>query len=149
MKKPLATFLLILGGLAVGVGLGVLNMILFLALYPAGAVLAILAILAASFGIDCLRRLYKKKFNIKTQRYLVCAYVPSVLFSAMFFLIVLRLDAGGYFEGFMAGLGELVFGLSWMISSGAAWVTSFIWLMLSDVIHRKKPEEKPAEKDGL
>lgn len=149
MKKPLTVILLILGGLAAGAGLGVLNMILFLVLYPVGAALAILLILAASFGIDCLRYLYKKKFGMKTQRYLVCAYVPSVLFSAMFFIIVLRLDAGGYFQGFMAGLGEFVFGLSWMLSSGALLVTSFIWLMLSGVIHRKKPEEKPAEKESL
>ncbi len=80
MKKVLAIIPLIIGGLA-------LNYLLVMgafwqlyyeihgASYPA----AVLIALAAALGIDCLRRLFRKKLDIKAPTFLLCAYAPSII----------------------------------------------------------------------
>lgn len=80
MKKVLALIPLVIGGLA-------LNYLLVMgafwqlyyeihgASYPA----AVLIALAAALGIDCLRRLFRKKLDIKAPAFLLCAYAPSII----------------------------------------------------------------------
>lgn len=80
MKKVLALIPLVIGGLA-------LNYLLVMgafwqlyyeihgASYPA----AVLIALAAALGVDCLRRPFRKKLDIKAPAFLLCAYAPSII----------------------------------------------------------------------
>lgn len=88
MKKVLALIALVIGGLA-------LNYLLIMgafwqlyyeihgASYPA----AVLIALAAALGVDCLRRLFRKKLNIKALVFLLCAYAPSIIAAIIYRLL--------------------------------------------------------------
>ena len=145
MKKPLAILLLIVGGLAGVFGLSFANVIIFFLLYGAGLAVDIALTLAAAFGIDRLRVLFKRKYEMKAPKFLVLAYVPSVLCSAAAVIIFMELDRAGYFEGLFAGLGEFIFSLSYVITAGAILIMAFIWLIISTIItkHRKVNSNEP------
>ena len=140
MKKPLAVVLLVVGGLVGIFGLSILNLALFFLIWGPGVFIAIAATLAAAFGIDCLRRLYKRKYELKTARFLVCAYVPSVLCAAIAYITVLKLDEAGYFTGFLAGLGEFMITFSYLITAGAALAAAFVWLAVLRIINKRRKE---------
>lgn len=88
MKKVLALIPLVIGGLA-------LNYLLVMgafwqlyyeihgASYPA----AVLIALAAALGVDCLRRLFRKKLDIKAPAFLLCAYSPSIIAAIVYRLL--------------------------------------------------------------
>lgn len=140
MRKKLTVALLILGGTAAIFGLSVANLMLFFGLMQIGILIAIIVTGGAVFGIDRLRVLFANKYGFSAPKFFLCAYAPSVAASAVYFAVVCALDKAGYFKGFMAGLGETLMGLVWLITSAAAVVLGFIMHVISSNICAKKSE---------
>ncbi|MDE6726969.1 MAG: hypothetical protein K2J80_03395 [Oscillospiraceae bacterium] len=140
MRKEFAVTLLILGGAAAIFGLSFANLLLVLVLLHAGILIAIVVTGGAVFGIDRLRVLFRNKYGFSAPKFFLCAYAPSVAVSAVYYAVICTLDNAGYFKGFMAGLGEYLMGLVWLITSAAAIVLAAIMLVISAVAVRKKGE---------
>lgn len=128
MKKPLAIFLLIIGGAAAIALISAANLMLFFGLYGGGLLLAILVTAGAVFGMTRLRGVFERHYGISAPRFGLLAFVPSVAVSGIFFIVILILDNAGYFKGFLAGLGESLFGLTWLITTAAAAVMGAVML---------------------
>lgn len=138
MKKPLAVFLLIVGDLAVIFGLAFLYLVLIILIEYAGLLADIAITLAAGIGIDRLRRLFRKKYEMKAPLFFVCAYLPSIIGSVIYFVVYNYLDGIGYFEGFLAGLGEMLMGLSWISTAAAFAAAGGLCLLISFIIEKKR-----------
>lgn len=142
MKKPLAIIILLIAASAVIYGLSIVYLLLALALFDCGGVLIdIAATLAAGIGIDRLRRLYHRKYGLKAPLFFVCAYLPSIVGSAVYFAVYNYLDGIGYFEGFFAGLGEFILGLSWIATAAAFTAAGGLYLFISlitDIIKKRR-----------
>lgn len=140
MRKKLTVALLILGGAAAIFGLSVANLMLFFGLMQIGVLIAIVVTGGAVFGFDRLRMLFANKYGFSAPKFFLCAYAPSVAVSAVYYAVVCALDKAGYYKGFMAGLGETLVGLSWLITSAAAVVMAAICFAVSTAIARKRGE---------
>lgn len=140
MKKRPAVALLVLGGAAAIFGLSFADLLLTLILMHGGVLIAIVVTGGAVFGIDRLRVLFADKYGFSAPKFFLCAYAPSVAASAVYYAVVCALDKAGYYKGFMAGLGEYLMGLAWLITSAAAVVMAAICFAVSTAIARKRGE---------
>lgn len=140
MKKRPAVVLLVLGGAAAIFGLSVVDLMLTLILMHGGVALAIIVTGGAVFGIDRLRVLFAGKYGFSAPKFFLCAYAPSVAASAVYYAVVCALDEAGYYKGFMAGLGEYLMALAWIITSAAAVVLAAICFAVTTAIARKRGE---------
>lgn len=139
MKKTLAIIILLIAASAVIYGLSFVYLLIALALFDSGGVLIDIAVtLAAGIGVDRLRRLYRRKYGLKAPLFFVCAYLPSIVGSAVYFAVYNYLDGIGYFEGFFAGLGEFVLGLSWIATAAAFTAAGGLYLLISFIIEKKR-----------
>ena len=128
MKKSLAIVLLVFGGVAAVFGLAFLCMILFAELMWVGLSIDIALICGMAFGGYCLSELFRRKYEIGAPMFFLCAYVPPMVGSGIYFIIILILDSVGYFKGFMAGLREAITALAFVIASIVLAVIGGIWL---------------------
>lgn len=138
MKKTLAIIILIIGSaLAVfGVSIGFLTVLLILV--GPGVLVAIALALAAAFGIDCLRRLFHRKYGLNAGLFFLCAYAPSAATSVILYIVVALLDEAGYFSGMFPGLGEFLLAISYMLSAFALAAAGGIWLVIMTAVERKR-----------
>lgn len=138
MKKGVAVGLLVVGSVAVIGGISLANLCLFFGLYGGGLVLAILVTSGAVFGITRLRGAFERRYGISAPKFALLAFVPSVAVSGIFYIVILILDKAGYFRGFLAGLGEFIYGLVWLITSAAAVVLGAAMLAISAKLRAKR-----------
>ena len=131
MKKGLAITLLILGGIAVYLAISVATFWAMIYLGPPALAAAVIVTAGATFGISVLRGVFAKRFELSSKKFLLCAYVPSAIASALFFLIgvcIVRLFAEYGFA----------FAVIWMLVSAAAIVLGTVILAVSAAIRAKK-----------
>lgn len=131
MKKGVAVGLLVVGSALVIAGISVANLILFFAIYGGGLLLAMLVTAGTVFGISGLRGVFERHYGISAPKFALFAFVPSLAVSGIFYIVILILDKAGYFRGFLAGLGEFIYGLVWLITSGAAVVLGAVMLAVT------------------
>lgn len=142
MKKPLAIVLLILGGFAGIFGLSLVNLILFGNLLSLGNLVGLILTASAAFGIDGLRVLFARKYGLSAPKFFLCAYVPSVTATLVYFTVVLYLDSVGYFTGFFAGLGEFIMGLAWLATSAVAIIFGFIIFAIKTHFYKERKQNE-------
>lgn len=131
MKKPLAVALLILGVLAAVLGLSVVSMLLFVELMNIGLLIDFALILGAAFGIYRIAKLYHRVYEMRVSQFFLCAYIPPMIGSGIFFIVVLILDKIGYFDGFLGGLGEALTALASIAVSVVLAIVGGIWLAVA------------------
>lgn len=131
MKKPLAVTLLVLGGLAAVFGLSVLCMLLFFELMDIGLFIDFVLVLGAAFGGYCISKLYRRKYEMGAPMFFLCAYVPPMIGSGISLTVILILDELGYFNGFLAGLGEALTALAFVAVSVMLAIAGGIWIAVA------------------
>lgn len=86
MKKPLAVILLIIGGAVAWFALLTGSYLLAAVSDRGGSaslvVIPILILAAATFGFDCLRRLYRRKFGLNAPLFFLCAFIFPAAWAA-------------------------------------------------------------------
>lgn len=132
MKKSLAVVLLVICGIAAVFGLSVLCMLLFVELMNIGLFIDFALVLGTAFGGYCISKLYRRKYGMGASMFFLCAYVPPMIGSGIFFTVVLILDGVGYFDGFFAGLGETLTALASVIVSDVLAIAGGIWLAVAN-----------------
>lgn len=131
MKKSLAVGLLVIGGLAAVFGLSVLCMLLLVELLNVGLFIDFVLILGMAFGGNCISKLYRRKYGMGVSMFFLCAYVPPMIGSGIFFTVVLILDKLGHFRGFMEGLREALAALAFVAVSVVLAIAGGIWLAVA------------------
>ncbi len=131
MKKSLAVGLLVIGGLAAVFGLSVLCMLLLAELLNVGLFIDFVLILGMAFGGNCISKLYRRKYGMGVSMFFLCAYVPPMIGSGIFFTVVLILDKLGHFRGFMEGLREALAALAFVAVSVVLAIAGGIWLAVA------------------
>lgn len=142
MKKGVAMFLAAVGTLAAVYGLAWANLILFLILYPFGVILAVAVTAAAAFGLDTLRRLFKRRWGISLSVFVSIIYLPPMLCAVIMWIVYLALMNKGYFTGLFAGLGDFLITLSYSITAGAILVFGMIWFAVFETVKKIKKIHK-------
>lgn len=86
MKKPLAVVLLIVGSAVAWIALLFGSAMLGTVSDTGGSasvmVIPILILAAATFGFDCLRKLYRRKFGLNAPLFFLCAYILPAAWAA-------------------------------------------------------------------
>ena len=104
----------------------VLNLFLFSEIYDLVILVGLAAVVGLGFVQTALQGVLERKTGLSWKRFILLAYVPSAAGSIVYFIVVRILDMAGYFKGFLAGLGELLIGISWTITSVAALIAGLI-----------------------
>lgn len=138
MKKLPAVILLEVGALAMIAGLAFLYLMIILWFGAAGILISIAVTIAAEIGIDRLRRLFRKKYELKAPLFFVLVHIPSMILSVVYFAVIDYLDNMGYFKGLFAGLGEFLFGISWLITSAVFIAVGGHLLLIFLIIGKKR-----------
>ncbi|MBD5110951.1 MAG: hypothetical protein HDT42_00205 [Ruminococcaceae bacterium] len=138
MKKVLAIILLIAGSLLVSYGISWLAIILTLEIYPFGIVIAVLVAAGDALLLDFLRRLFKRRFDLSTPKFFLCAYAPPIIGAAASWIYYLVMENADRFLGFMAGLGEFLFAFTYSIASGVFLVFGMIWLGIFTAVGKRR-----------
>lgn len=123
--------MLILGGIAAVLGLSVVSMLLFVELMNIGLLIDFALILGAAFGIYRIAKLYHRVYEMRVSQFFLCAYIPPMIGSGIFFIVVLILDKIGYFDGFLGGLGEALTALASIAVSVVLAIVGGIWLAVA------------------
>lgn len=129
----MAVALLVIGGIAAVYGVSVIcnllaSELIWVKLMWVGWLIDIALILGMAFGGYCLSKLFRRKYEMGASMFFLCAYVPPMVGSGIYFVTILILDSIGYFKGFMAGLREGLTALAFVIASIALAVVGGIWL---------------------
>lgn len=138
MKKGLAVMLVVFGSILIFFGISFANLMLYLLLLEFGVVLGIILTAGAAFGIGRLRGVFERRYGFSSPKFFLCAYAPSVAAAGIYYLIFTILDSAKIFRGMMAGLLELLIGLSWLITAGVAAASGAVILIISANIRAKK-----------
>ncbi len=146
VKKPLAIILLLFGALLVFFIAAFAYVLIFLNVGGFGLLINIAATLAAGIGVDRLRRLFRKKYGLKAPLFFVCAYLLSIIGSVVYLAVFAYLDSIGYFVGFLAGLGELILGIAWLVTAAAFTAVGGLYLLFSFIIQKSEGAVKSTPK---
>lgn len=103
MKKKIAVIILVIGAVIGwtmvwygGFWLYAINEMTF------GYALPIIIMLAAAFGADCLRRLFKRKYSLAGGWFMLCAYAPAAAWAIPSVITTIDRRNSSY-DWFMAG----------------------------------------------
>lgn len=140
MKKGLAITLLAIGAVLGIFGLAWLAILLTLSLYPVGIILSVVIAAAATFGLDALRRLFKRQYGFSDPNFMLCAYLPSVICAAAYFIWYSAMEGSNRFIGLFAGLGEFIFTLSYSTTAVVMPVLELIFLIVLTNLKKKREE---------
>lgn len=138
MKKILAPVALFIGSAAVIFGLSLLNLVLFVNILDLVILVGIAEVVGLGLVQAALQRVFERKTGLSWKRFMLWAYVPSSAGSVVYFIVVRILDKAGYFKGFLAGLGELLVGMSWAITSVAALIAGLIVYVVQTYAREEK-----------
>lgn len=97
-----------------------------------GYVLPIVIMLAATFGIDCLRRLFKRKYSLAGGWFMMCAYAPAAAWSVPSLITMIKRN-GSRYDWFMAGLEEGYEQQYTPVAAAALLGGALLWLGISAV----------------
>lgn len=146
MKKSLAVVLLVIGSALAVFGAAVGFLCLVFVLYEWGVLIAIVLTLAAAFGIDCLRRLFRRKYGLNAGLFFLCAYMPSAVISMTSMIVFTLLDDAGYFSGMFAALGEFLMAFAYIVMAFSFAAAGGIWLVIMTIVERKRSGKLPLSK---
>lgn len=88
MKKALALIALIIGSAAAIHVLTIFNLVAFLVLYEFGILLGIAAVIGLGYAHAALQGVFERKMGLTWGRYMLLAYLPSIVLSGVFFIII-------------------------------------------------------------
>ena len=137
MKKVLAIILLIAGSLLVSYGISWLAIILTLVIYPLGIVIAAAVAAGDALLLEMLRHLFKRRFDLSTLKFFLCAYAPPIIGAAASWIYYLAMENADRFLGFMAGLGEFLFAFTYAIAAGVLLIFGMIWLGIFTAVGKR------------
>lgn len=105
-----------------------------------GIALPIVIVLAATFGTDCLRRLFRRKYSLAGGWFMLCAYAPAAAW-AIPSLIKTIDNRNSEYNWFMGGMAH-GYEQEYTPAAAAALVGgTLLWLGISVVVtKRRKPE---------
>ncbi len=106
-------------------------MLLLAELLNVGLFIDFVLILGMAFGGNCISKLYRRKYGMGVSMFFLCAYVPPMIGSGIFFTVVLILDKLGHFRGFMEGLREALAALAFVAVSVVLAIAGGIWLAVA------------------
>lgn len=135
MKKPLAITILVLGSAPAIFGAAIGILCLMFLLFEWSLPVTIALVIAAAFGIDCLRRLFRRKYGLNAGLFFLCVYAPSVAVSVSSFVVISLLN--------VVGLGEFIMALVYIITAFSFAAAGGIWLAILTIVGRKR-SGKPA-----
>lgn len=117
-KSIVAAVILTVASAAVTFALSYVVLGLFFAVLSLGWLFGILIAIAEVTGLYFIGKLFLKKGFIKNRALLwFLSTGISLIISGIGFIAVLVLDSNGYFTGFLAGLGEFILTLCWLVYS--------------------------------
>lgn len=141
MKKKTAVILLIIGSVLVWTTLWIGNYFLYLiGEISFGVALPIVVLITATFGIDCLRRLFLRKYLLGTGWFMLCAYAPAAGWAIPVLIISLSHRDFKY-DWFMSGFTKAYEQVYTYVAAAAILGGALLWLGISSIIckQRKKP----------
>ena len=130
MKKPVAISLLFICNLAVVFAMTLVNLLTFFLTFSLAAaiIIGLAALVALGFASKCIYRVFERKYGLRKVWFILVSYVPSVIGAVIYGIVFAALDAAGYFKGFLAGLGELIFLLSLAPTAAVYLIAGTIWV---------------------
>lgn len=143
MKKAFAVILLIIGSMAACAAGGICCLCLFGFLLQA---MVIPSLLLLSVHVTVAIFLHKKLRSIVWLRsigFWLCTGLPGIIVGGAALIVTNMLDNAGYFTGFMAGLGEFLFSLSFFAYSAAYLAAAGAVLLIQNLISSRNNKEKP------
>lgn len=141
MKKSLAIFLLTICGAAVGASLIMICMLLGMVSYAyCWLVCPIAVTLAATFGIDRLRILYKRKYDLKASLFYLCVYASEAVWAVgSLATTVSRLNSDYYDRIFIFAGMDIWYDKFFVPAETAALLAgALLWLAVSAFMKRAK-----------
>ena len=130
MKKPAALVLLFICNLAAVFGMTIVNLLVFFLTFSLAAaiIIGLAALVALGFASECIYRVFKRKYGLRKIWFILISYVPSVIGALIYGIVFAALNEVGYFTGFLAGLGELIFLLSLAPTAVVYLISGTIWV---------------------
>ena len=128
MKQPVAITLLFICNLAVVFAMTIINLILFLTIGEVAVLIGLAVLVALGFAASRIFRVFRRKYELKKIWFILVSYAPSVIGAILYGIVFAALDAAGYFTGFLAGLGELIFLLSLAPTAIVHLISGTIWV---------------------
>ena len=92
----------------------------------------------AAFGVGRLRGVFEDRCGISSQKFFLCAYMPSVAAAVIYFVIVICLINDGHMTAIQSSLNSTVFGFVWMITAAAAVISGTAIPAISAKLREKK-----------
>lgn len=105
-----------------------------------GIELPIVIILAATFGIDCLRRFFTRKYSLAGGWFMLCAYAPAAAWAIPSLIQTIN-NRNSKYNWFMAGIAH-GYEQEYTPAAAAALVGgALLWLGISAVVTKcRKPK---------
>lgn len=139
MKKYILTILAVIGAFLAEIGIACLAIIIVLALsFSIGLPLLILIAASAAFGLDALRRVFKRKFGFSSVKFMIYAHLPSIVFLISYWIYDMAMESADHFTGFMAGLGEFLFAFSHSITVVTILMMQIIIAMIFTAVEKRR-----------
>ena len=144
MKKPLAIILLVIGGAATGFVLIVGCVLLGLVTYDNYWLTCPAAVtLAATFGIDRLRILYRNKYGFKAPLFYLCVYPLEAVWAVCSLATTIQ-RLNSEYDWWFAGLAEWYDRIFVPAQAAGLIAGALLWLGISTIIdYRKAKNNEP------
>lgn len=142
MKKAFAAVLLIIGSAAACAAGGICCLFLFGFLLGAMVIPGIILLGGHVTGAVFLQRKFRKAGWLNSVGFWLCTGLPGIIFGGAALIIINMLDNAGYFTGFMPGLGEFLFSLSFFAYSAAYLAAAGAVLLIKKLIISKKSNKE-------
>lgn len=142
MKKPLAIILLIIGGAAAGFVLIIGCMLLGLVTYDIyGFICPTVITLLATFGVDRLRILYRKKYDLKAPLFYLCAYFSEAVWAVCSLAATIKRLHSGY-DWWFAGLAEWYDRVFVPVETAELLAGALLWLGITTIINQYRKAKR-------
>lgn len=129
MKKVLAVSLLAICNSAAVFGLSALIFYIMFLIenIPVGIIIGVSALIALGFASSRIFKVFKRKYGMKLLWFILASHIPPIIGMVIYWIVYLSLDAAGYFTGWFAGLGELLFGFTLTPAAVIYLISGAIW----------------------
>lgn len=131
MKKALAISLLVICNLVAVFAVSILNFFVFLLFFSLSVTVIVgLAVLTAlGFASGRFITVFDRKYSLKTRWFVIASYITPVAAAAVYWIVFLILDAAGYFKGWFAGVGELLYAISLSATAAVYFISGLLWCL--------------------
>lgn len=138
MKKILAVMLLVICNLAAFTAAAAFNVFIFFLTgfgLAATVIIGLFPLCAMGYGLSYWERIFAEKFALKKMSFFLISHIPPVICAAVCLAEYLRLDALGYFSGFLnlRGAFWLPFTVSLIAAAVIHPVSSMVWCHINKI----------------